>query len=280
MVAELTPEHVVKRVGTIASPPEIYTRLDRAIKKPNYSVREVSEIVSEDAVLTARILKLVNSSFYVFRHEIETVSKAVVLLGTEELRNLALATTVVTMFDGIPEDLVNMEDFWKHSLACGIAARELARCAGQVKPERFFIAGLLHDVGKLALYIDQGDLAREALANCRDNNELHHRAETGAFGFNHAQVGDALAKAWNLPASYQQAMAFHHGPWMAGPELAAVHVGDIIVNALQFGNSGERLVPPLLTEAWKYLGVSVNLIPPVVRSIETQLADSAGGILS
>ncbi|MCP4679569.1 MAG: HDOD domain-containing protein [Deltaproteobacteria bacterium] len=273
MKNELTIEMLVRRVGSVASPPIVYTRLNKAMKRPNSSLREIGEIVSEDAVLTARLLRLVNSSFYSLKNKVETVSKAILLLGTQELQDLVLGTTVLSMFENVPENLVNMESFWRHSIACGIAAKEIAKQGRQLNLERFFVAGLLHDIGKLVIYMGASTSAQEVLARCSKDNELQHRVENDVLGYNHAQVGLALAKTWHLPDSYTKAIAFHHGPWVAIPEIAAVHIGDIIVNALQIGGSGEKFVQPLMSEAWKMLGVSEEAIPAIVRNIKQQVAE-------
>ncbi len=273
MPAELTPEVMVSRVGSIGSPPGIHERLNREIKRPNCSTKEIGELISADAVLTARLLRQVNSSYYAINKEVETVSKAVLLLGTEELQDLVRGTTAVSVFPKIPEDLIDMEQFWRHSLACAIVAQELAKAARYPDIERFYVAGLIHDIGKLVCYLARPGRSEKALKRCRDDGELHHRAEHDVFGFTHAQVGDALAKSWNLPRVYQQIIAFHHGPWRPLPELAVVQVADVIVNAMQIGHSGERMVPPLLMEGWKMLNLSENVVPPIVGIAERRTTD-------
>ncbi len=279
MASEWTPEKLVASVRTIGSLPDIYTRLNDVIRKPSSSARDIGLVLAEDPVLTARLLRLVNSSFYSLSTKVETVSKAVVLVGTNELRDLVLATTVLSMFDDVPEEHVNMEMFWRHSLACGLFAREIATKLRLVNPELFFVSGLLHDVGRLVIYMKLGKLAEEAMTRAGNTGELLYRVENDILGFSHAQVGAALIKAWNLPESHKRATEFHHGPWIPVYEIAAVHIGDILANALQMGRSGETLVPGLIPEAWKFLGLSEDVLPAMVRSVRRQHKDAIDSIL-
>ncbi|MCP4606837.1 MAG: HDOD domain-containing protein [Proteobacteria bacterium] len=280
MVDKFTVDALVRKVGNIASLPDVYARLDEVIKRPSSSIKDIGKVIGLDPILSARLLRLVNSSFYSLKHQIETVSKAVLLLGTKELRDLSMGTNAVSTFDNIPEELVNMETFWRHSIACGLFARELANMARLVNTERFFVAGLLHDIGKLAIYMGLGDKACKMLQRCRDDHELQYRVETDVLGFNHTNVGLALVKVWNLPEVYKQAISFHHGPWIASQEVAAVHLADVIVNALQLGHSGELLVPSLMPEAWKFLGLKNEIVPSVVRKVQRQISDTTKSVLT
>ncbi len=279
MASEWTPESLVASVRTIGSLPDIYSKLNDVMRKPSSSARDIGKVLAEDPVLTARLLRLVNSSFYSLSTKVETVSKAVVLVGTNELRDLVLATSVLSMFDDVPNDLMDMERFWRHSLACGLFAREMAKKLRLVNPELFFVSGLLHDVGRLVIFLKLGQLAGDAIVRSRDNNELLYRVENDVLGFSHAQVGAALIKAWNLPESHKRATEFHHGPWVPVYEIATVHVGDILANALQMGTSGSHIVPPLMPDAWKFLGLSEEVLPAMVRSVKRQYQDAISSIL-
>ncbi len=279
MEIKLSPNDLVRSMGTVASLPNVLNRLQTVMKTPSCSVRDIGNVISEDPDLTARLLRLVNSSFYSLSQEISTVSRAVVVIGTRELRDLTLATSVVSVFDKIPEDLVNMEMFWRHSLACGLFARELAKLRRIPDPERFFVTGMLHDIGKLVMYLKIPKQAREVLERCREVNEPFFRVENDVLGFNHTQVGLALIKAWNLPENIRTAVRFHHDHWIATQEVATVHIGDILANSLQMGSSGERMVPPLMTPAWKFLGLSEDALGPLVRNVKRQFKNTTETIL-
>lgn len=269
----LRPSELVQGSVKLASPPLIYERLMEIINHPRCGAADVAKVIREDTALTARLLKVVNSAFFSFPRRIDTVSQAVTVVGTSQVRDLALATSVVTLFKDVPADLADMDGFWRHSLACGVGARVLAGFRRESNVERFFVAGILHDVGKLVLYLRAPDEAREALEEAKKGNTLLHQAERQVLGFDHAQVGEALLDLWNMPVSLREALHFHHNPRRATRfpvETAAVHIADIIANALGMGNGGERFVPPLSPEAWDALGVEVPLLTSGVEEMERQ----------
>jgi HD-like signal output (HDOD) protein len=272
----LSPRDLVRSVHSVASLPNAVLRLSEVINSPHSSSRDIARVVSEDAGLTARLLRLVNSSFYSFPRKIETVSHAITIVGTQHLCEMALATSVGSVFDKVPQDLVDMESFWRHSIACGVLARLLAGQRREPNVERFFIAGLLHDLGCLVLYTRFGDRCCAILERCRQTGELVHQVETEHFGFNHAAVGGALLEAWNLPRSHQEAVGYHHNPALAScfpAEAATVHVADLIANALQTGTSGEQRVPPLSVEAWNVLALSESLLPALLDEADRQIGE-------
>ena len=136
----------------VASPPHVYIKLNDTLKDPRSSFKEFSEIISHDPSLTARLLKIVNSSFYSFETEIETITHALTIVGTEQLTELVLATSVTSQFTHIPKQLVSMNSFWEHSIACGVAAKVIADRRGESHLESFYLAGMLHDIGSLIIY--------------------------------------------------------------------------------------------------------------------------------
>ncbi|MCH7937293.1 MAG: HDOD domain-containing protein [Proteobacteria bacterium] len=214
---------------------------------------------------------MVSSSFYGFPSKIDTVSRAVTLIGTREVRDLALATYVMSLFRDIPADLVSMESFWRHSIACGITARSLAGLRHDDQPETYFVAGLLHDIGRLVIYLNIPDQGRESLLQARSSQQLLYVTEREVLGFDHASVGGALLRAWKLPVSLIEAAMFHHEPVKALREpmpAAMVHVADIIVHSMGLGSSGGVFVPPLTAGAWERLGLSSGVLPAVIRQVE------------
>lgn len=271
-----SPHDLFRRRILVPSLPRICTRLNEALEDPRTSTVEIAELLSSDPALTARLLRLVNSAVYGFPTRIETPSQAVMIIGTAHLCDLALTTSITRIFRDIPGDLVSMESFWRHSIACGLAARTLAGHRREPNVERFFVAGVLHDIGRLVLYQHAPDLARAALARARERDELLHVAERETIGFDHAVIGATLLRTWGLPASLEEAVAAHHDPRRSRRyplESAVVHVADVVVHALQFGGSGERFVPPLDPAAWELLELPPAAIAGVVEEVETQYDD-------
>jgi HD-like signal output (HDOD) protein len=266
---------LLKRVD-ISTLPTIYLRLDEAISNSQTSIAEIGAIISEDAGISTRLLKLVNSSFYGFPSRIDTISRAVMIVGTHQLRDLALATSVMQMFEGIPEDLINMESFWKHSLACGIAAKVVCSYKNAPNKESFFVAGVLHDVGRLLMFKNIAAEYREVLGLASAEGRLTYEIERERLGFDHAAVGAHLLHLWKLPVFLEELVACHHRPGKAVRyplEAAILHVADFLVNALELGSSGERFAPRLDDSAWTLTGLPANGIPDVLSEVEGQFSD-------
>jgi len=265
-------EEMVQEVSTIHSLPMFYSQLSEAIDHPRSSIADVAKIISEDQGLTARILKLANSPLFGYFSKIETITQAVTIIGVLQVRDLALALSVMNVFAGIPQNLVNMEQFWRHSLATGLAAKFMATNQREASLERFFVAGILHDVGRLVLYIRVPELSLELIEQCRTTGELLHRVERQRFGFDHADVGGSLLRRWKIPPRVAEPVERHHDCQRAGQyprEAAILHFADIIAHALQIGSSGEISVPELDPGVWERLNVSCHYLPTLVQQVDT-----------
>ncbi len=273
---------LLDETAAAVSAPHVYARLTEAIANPRGSTALIAEIISEDAALTARLLRLVNSAFYGFPFPVDTVSRAVMLVGTQQISDLALATSVMTTFDGIPDDLVDMESFWLHNVATGVAARLLADLRREPLVERFFVAGVLHDIGRLLLLGQRPAQMREAMEHCERTGTPLLEVEHAIFGFDHAALGGALLRAWKLPPALEDMVAFHHAPSRCthSLEAALVHVADVIAHTLPLGTSGERAVPPLDPPAWTLLGVNPTILERTVEQMEAQVSETVRLILS
>jgi HD-like signal output (HDOD) protein len=278
----LSPESLVNKSLELVSPPSTYSELDKLIRDPNSSIDDMSQIINTDAALTTRLLKVVNSPFYGFPSQISTITRAVTIIGTRELTHLVLATSVIDAFKGIPDSLIKMSDFWRHSLACAIAAKHLAKLCGQQATERHFIAGLLNNIGCLVLYQSMPELAREILNSARYGHEVIFEAEKRLLSFDHTDIGTALVNAWRLPNSLSEVVKYHHTPSMADEfpvEVAIVHVADVLVSGAQFGHAGDQHVPPLDPQAWELLGLDLMDIPTVLDKVNEQL-DALASVLT
>jgi len=276
VVQHLDARSLVASAAPLASLPAVYDRLSQALKNPKVSATKIAEIISEDASLVARLLRLVNSPFYGFHGRIETVSHAVGLVGTDQISELALATCVLRMFRGIPAQLIDMNAFWLHGLATGVAARVIGMRRGETNVERLFVAGILHDVGRLVMYQGLPDIACGILSH-RPDDELMVETERKLLGFDHADVGGELLLAWNLPDSLVAAAAFHHRPDLdpsAPMASATIHLADLVVHSLEVGNSGEPHVPPLNPEAWERLGLPLSALSSILEQTQFELRET------
>jgi HD-like signal output (HDOD) protein len=282
MVALASPRDLLRGYVEVSSLPMIHLRLDEAINNPRKSMADIAKIIREDPGLTARLLRIVNSAFYNFPSRVDTISQAVTIIGTQQLGALALATSVMQMFKGVPEGFVSMDSFWKHSVGCGLAARILATLRRESNPERFFVAGVLHDIGRLVMFIKAAEPMRDALNSSREGSRLLYEVEKDLFGFTHAVVGGLLLQTWKLPASLEEVVMFHHQPRGATKfpvETAIVHVADVVAHAMELGGNGEQFVPPLDGDAWDRLSLSPGSLQTVMEQVERQYGDAVQTIL-
>jgi HD-like signal output (HDOD) protein len=268
------PQSLIKSDIELMSLPDIYLRIERVINDPDSSARHIAAIISQDPNLSAKLLKIVNSPFYGFRQKIDTISRAVTIVGHNQISDLVLGTSVMALFREIPSNLMNMRLFWKHSVACGTCARWIAGSRKFPNTESFFVAGLLHDLGKLIIFRNLPGPAKAVLRQVRHSDSFYYQTERDLIGFDHTQVGKALAEQWTLPSGLEQAIGGHHPPWSLplDAEAALIFVADNLANALGCGSSGERLVSPKLTYAVDLLSLPSdiwdNLIPVIKNQIE------------
>lgn len=272
----------VRSLGTLPSLPDVYYRLNEVLERPRSSAKDIARVIEDDVALAARVLRLVNSSFYGFPGRIDAIPQALAILGTEEIKNLALATSVFNLFKGATSGFVTMRSFWAHSIAAGVGARVIANQRRDATADGIFIGGLLHDVGALAMCVHRGaDFTRACSYALRTRTALTH-AERAIYGYDHAEVGEALLDAWNLPLRIRKTVAHSDDPQHAptgSAEAATVHLANLIVSAMQFGSSGELLVPPLVPQAWDLLRLTPDAIPQIMSNIDRAFADVAREIL-
>lgn len=271
-------QNIVNRTTELYSLPDIYTKLDAAIKDPASELQDLANILLEDSGISARVLKLANSAFYSFPSKIDTISRAITIIGTKQLREIVLGTCVINMFKNIPPEVVDMNSFWRHSIAAGVCARVIATYHRKPDVERFYLMGLLHDIGRLIMYIQISEQIKDQIQYCKDNKALLYEVEQQQLGFDHADVGRYLLEVWKLPAAIQKAVGDHHRP-KKSEDAAIIHFSDIVANALQLGSSGEHLVPPLDDQAWQVLNLKPSQIPMILKHVEKQYNDVLDDIL-
>lgn len=205
-----TPQALVDSVLQLISLPEIYLRLQQTIDDPLHTREQVGEIISFDPALSARVMRIANSSYYGFPRKIETVVDAVGLVGEVELRNLVLATTVVGTMSALRYKGIDIDRFWMHSLRCGIGARLIAKRVGGCNTENLFLGGILHDLGILVIYQQHSVLADAVIRQIDGHHQLRDQAEREVLGFDHAEVGALLIEAWGLSLEISELLRCHH----------------------------------------------------------------------
>ncbi|MGR9115233.1 MAG: HDOD domain-containing protein [Gammaproteobacteria bacterium] len=202
----LTAKSIVEDSIRLYSLPDVYFQVREMVRDPRFTVAEIGQVIAKDPALSIRLLKIVNSSFYGFPARVDTISRAISIVGMNELYNLVLATSVVDTFKEIPDDLIDMTDFWIQSVNCAIIAKLLARKSAVLHEERLFLAGLLHDIGALVIYAKLPEQAVQMLLKAGRNRFVLTRLEQELIGFTRAEVGGELAQVWGLPESLSEAI--------------------------------------------------------------------------
>ncbi|MFW5734392.1 MAG: HDOD domain-containing protein [Oceanidesulfovibrio sp.] len=266
---------LVQRHVNLASLPDIYYRIVEVISDPTSSAATISDVISKDVSLSAKLLKLVNSPFYGFPSRIDSISRAVALLGFNELATLAHGIMVIRHFQDMPLECLDMQSFWKHSVACGLIARSIAGRRPGLSEERFFVAGLLHDIGRLVMLKEIPHLMSKVLIHAADNNLETWRAERDILGYDHAMVAGLLLEEWILPVDLRSMVAKHHHPARAENtfEASFIHLADLMTIAMEMGCSGTYYVPPLHADVWDILDLPQGLLVTSVRQTDRQLEE-------
>lgn len=266
----------------LASLPAVVMRAMDLLNDPNTSASDIGNVISEDPALTMRLLKIVNSAFYGFPSRIETVSRAITIIGTLELTDLIVGSSVVNTFANLPNKLVNMEQFWRHSLYSGIVTKLLARRLRAPHTERCFVLGLLHDIGALVLYRQWPEKSCQALELSASGELPLHLAEQRVFGFDHGAIGAELMQQWKLPESFMEVARHHHQPLKAERyrlETATVHLADVIADRARASGSNTPQATPLQPDVWEITGLPMDIIEPVTQEADALFEEARAVIL-
>lgn len=277
----VTASDLVSRELQLASLPDVYYRIMEVINSTRSSASHIAEAVGKDTSLLSRLLRLVNSAFYGFPSKIETVTRAVAIIGTKELSTLALGVAAVQYFNDIPSEYVDMKSFWRHSVACGVYARLMASEKVGVSEERLFVSGLLHDLGKLVLFRQIPLSARNAIETASSKKISLYEAEREMLGFDHAHLGALLLREWKIPAPLENAVRFHHSPLSSSSPLepAILAAADALTMASGFNGSGSTVMPLISPQIWAETGLSSAVFQPVILQGSRQIEDITNAFL-
>jgi len=244
-------EKRIKRVQSyISRMPSFSTTITKVLEicnDPAISPNDLNKVISLDPVLTGKVLNLINSAYYALPNQITSLTRAIIMIGINTVKNLALSTAIL---DSIGQEegslqAFSMDDFWTHSICVGVTAKLLAGIKNIPVTEReeYFVAGLLHDLGKIPLnncFNNEYALALE-LSEKREVSLI--KTEVEVFGMDHSIVGGMIADKWQLNTSMNSAMCHHHEPEKAGDEnhqlVGIVAIANTYANIFRIGSSGD-----------------------------------------
>ena len=270
-------KRVVDRIVGLPTLPSVLSNLNRLMLNPRTSAKEVAQLISRDPAITSKILRVVNSSFYGFPNRITTVTHAIVILGFNTIKSVVLSSSIFDVFQkGQTDSPYDRLEFWKHSIGCGAAAKVVAKRLGYSAVEEFFIAGLLHDIGKIVIdqYLHEDFLAILDTVQKKDCLMVQAEEEVLGEGVTHAEVGTWLFKRWNLAKGLIDAINHHHNPTLAednSKTTAVVHLADILTRAIRFGSGGDRRIPRVSDAAWQMLDIPVGSIDQILRETDEEI---------
>ena len=268
---------IIAGIDDLPTLPRTVLKITELVNDPKSSAKDLARVITDDQILTARLLKLVNSSFYGLPQRISTVTGAIVLIGFDAIRNLLLTTSVFDLFaDRNKNKKQKQEQFWDHSLGCAVGAKVIGNYLRYDNIEELFVAGLLHDIGKIVEMMFQTHEFSKVTAAISRENILMIKAEIRILGYSHAEIGKLLAEKWNLPSKLVQIIAHHHQPADAGSfatEAAIVHLADIFCRALNMGSGGDNKIPPLDRFAWESLKIQSNAIEGIMETMHDEYDD-------
>ena len=267
-------DEILNAVRALPSLPKAVTGLMRTIEDESTTLTMLAKQIEADTGLLTGVLRLVNSPRYMARGSVSTASQAVVLLGFNAIRNLACVAGGSDYFQKNSAKGFDHAQFLRHSAGVGCAAKLLARHVGQ-DPDVVFAAGMLHDLGQLALAATAPDDFRMVLDYQKENDCLMLEAEQAVIGMDHTQIGAHLANLWNLPAEICEAIECHHqladSHALHSPIANLIHVAEVLAHAMELGSTDQ--VPPLSDSAMLRIGLSLAQVGQSFGEIEAEYND-------
>jgi putative nucleotidyltransferase with HDIG domain len=261
----MTPKEIVADIQQLVSLPDICFRINELVEDPFVSVAEISDLISQDPALSVQLLKIANSPYYGFPSRIETVSRALMVVGTKEVRDMVLATTIVNTFSSYQSSAFDMEQFWHHSFMTGLAARHLSAHAKTpiLHRDRLFIGGLLHNIGQLVMAMRIEEMVRQVPARVANGDSQVLDVDQFVLDVDHAEVGAELMRNWSLPESLAEIAEFHHHPQQADSnqlDVAIVHIAAAAVSR-ELAEDTPYLTQTTIDEAaWELTGLNMDRV--------------------
>ncbi len=245
-------------------------------KKESLTAKSLSVIIAKDPALTSKVLKLANSAYYGLVKQVNTLDRAVTVLGFNTIKSLALTVAVFNFFKHDFDTRLDIKGLWFHSLGCAVSSKVLVSVTDAEYAEQAFVAGIIHDIGIIAIAHYLPHEMEEILKAMHDLQALQFEVEKEILGFTHQRVGGLIADQWNFPEEYIQAIKYHDGPIPSSidedpvsAKLArAVYIGNQLAKVMRLGKSIDPSVAKIPIDVWQALGISREVIPTLRESIK------------
>jgi len=276
-------ERNLKRIqATIARMPSLSTTVVKVLETcndPRASANDLKRVISLDPVLTGRVLKLINSAYFALGKPITSLTRAIIMLGVNTVKNLALSFAILKNMKGSGAfHAFTTNQFWLHCLGVGVVAKTLAAVNGHnpAEQEEYFVAGLLHDLGKLPLNKQFPEEYFQVSKIAKKENEPFYLSEDRLLGIDHCKVGEMIAQKWRLGASLIETLAHHHNPDGCNDKsrdlVSIISLANHIAIELQIGEAGDCInkssVPAQLQEKF---GIENDDLSAFQETISTEI---------
>jgi len=277
---QLTQESITARLDELPTLPTIVYELSRVINDPMSSTGDVEKLMANDLSLTAKVLRLVNSAYYAIPGGVTSLGRAIAYIGFDTVNQLVLSASILKALETKGPQKFDMNEFWKHAIGSAIAAETIAKFVRHPLPSDLFTCGLVHDMGKVALYTVEQEAMLEIVAVARAEGLSYGDAEAKLGIPNHMLIGQALANRWSLPSSIQAVIKHHHTKESSRRGLSSelnmnvdiVFLANLLVHALKFGNSGHDKINGAPTEVLERLTIDpANDFKKLLQEIKSGL---------
>lgn len=274
-MSTLSLETVIADFGHLPASPDVVMKLLDYLKQDEVEADIVATMISKDQVLAAKSLRLANSSFYGLQRRVATIHDAIVVLGQRTVSTMVTAMAITGRFQSLQVAGYDQRIFWMHNVGTALCARALAQRV-KVNPENAFTAGLLHDIGKLVLATRFPEDFASVIAYQTKQDCTMVEAEQNLLGFDHTQVGAALARQWKFANEIGEAVGGHHTPedHLASPLTSVIHLANIMAHVLNFSGDENDLTPRISEVAWSRLGLKWEDFKQLMAEVSAQRQDA------
>ncbi|MFO0707312.1 MAG: HDOD domain-containing protein [Nitrospira sp.] len=270
-------QELVESCSSIFTLPEIYFRVRDVVDDPHSTMDDLANALKMDPAISARLLKIVNSPLYGFPKQIDTITRAVNLIGMQAVSDLVTATTIGRTFSGMTADLMDVPAYWRKSVLCALLASKIAKACGIDDTERFFIEGLLRDIGHLVMYQSLPQRAQSALVEATNLNTPLAEVEQSSIGCDFAEVGAELIRSWGMPTQIEQAVRHQLAPNEAGEftlHASIVHLAGVVADHDANAHPNKEEILQFHTFALNSTQFNTNERPALVKDAHSQLKDT------
>lgn len=274
-MSTLSLDKILNDIDAIPAMPITITKALQIINSPDVGPKELADVIVEDQNITATLLKYSNSALYGLSRKISTVSEAVVLLGFSTVKSILLASAVGRVMDkNFPGYALERGELWRHSLTVALVSKTIAKKVKYPQIEQAFVAGLIHDIGKVILHSHVSDKYEEIVKVVENEQISFMNAEKRLLDYSHAEVGAMLAEKWNFPSDLVESIAFHHSPLSDGVTSylpAIIHVADTIALMLGIGIGSDGLLYIFEEDVMEKIGLTEKDIELIIAEFDPNI---------